>query len=204
MLVDWLLLKMNTRVFLTLPLMLFFCTKAIYSQKPTPSPTPQRPPAIPIMPIIDAVPYSTKVQVVAASEKSNVEVAGYFKRELRAIGDIYVVDEKAEWTLTINILPLHLANQQEPTGMTIAVTVTQPTDMLKDFVDYDDDLVRLTPVQKVKVRRWLDKLVTFKGTLLYVTNEKSLATTCRQIVANFDAVFLEPERKMWGKPSRQK
>lgn len=153
----------------------------------------------------DWLKFNPKVKVdVSANDNINGEIVSYLSRELRSLGDVIVVDEKPDWT--ISIVALELTNKGgNNTGVALSILIlSKPHSPLIEMGI--NDLYRLKKINKFEMDSLQQMinidfgLVTeYEGHWLRTGSPDNLRDICNGIVADFDSKYLEPTREYFQK-----
>lgn len=116
-------------------------------------------------------------------------VRSYANRELRAIGDVDLVDKKSDWLLSIICFQLETKSGY-PSGVAVSVVITECYP--------NAAIVSLLPSEKKQLGDEITSdLNLFKDHWLRAGSKDDLKQICAKVVADFDSLYLEEERHRW-------
>lgn len=132
--------------------------------------------------------FSAKVQVsVSADDNIKGQVESYIKRELRSLQDVTLVDEGADWELSIVAMEVSTKSGYK-SGVILSVVILSPfnNQMLSGMLQekYKEFVTNLT-----KGLYW------YPGHWLRIDSNDQLRSLCVELVADFDSKKLEESRK---------
>jgi hypothetical protein len=132
--------------------------------------------------------YSTTIKLeITAPDRIKNEVQSYMNRELRALGDVTLVDDHPSWEIRVDVM--EITTRGIRSGYAFAFVVTEPL--------YLDFLKGANCDQKAKSR--ITNLMENTERLLAFGNRVSpnIESACKKLVADFDSTTLETDRKTW-------
>jgi len=119
-------------------------------------------------------------------------VVSYINRELRALGDVRVVENSPDCIIHINALEDKTVGGRR-TGYSVARTVRKPYSLRAWRILLQNQGVDSTVVAAVENSISGYDIMLAQG--VYTTGTAGLQALCERMVANFDAEILEPARK---------
>jgi len=139
------------------------------------------------------IPFSARVAVIVSGDEDlRPIVSSYFDRELLSLPGVTVVDSMANWE--IHVVAVRTQNQaNRETGVAMAVAVLAPfdTSVFRTFAS-------VIPKRAIPaVQRLTADLVDFDDLHVTVSSREDLSLACREVVAKFDANYVEKVRQLW-------
>lgn len=129
----------------------------------------------------------TRVKLSVLADASIISsVSSYLNRELRALGDVALVDDRPQWELVI------IAQEIQYGGATVGVALSTVT----RSIPHEEMFPSLFKEE------YKDDVKTFSGlswivdNQLYVDSSERLQEICRKVIARFDTEQLEEGRKI--------
>lgn len=139
--------------------------------------------------------FSAKVQVsVSAEEAIRGQVESYVKRELRSLRDVTIVDEGADWELSILAMEVSTKGGYK-SGVIISAVILRP---------FDNQMVSALLEEKYKETgaHLTEGLYRYPDHWLRTGSTDQLRSLCVEIVADFDSQHLEKSRKLYREVRR--
>ena len=136
--------------------------------------------------------FSVRLKISAQGDMKS-EIESYISRELRSLGDVYLVDNDEAYR--IGIIAFELINtggRKDGYAVTALITSTFPTDLLATVLSSHG-------VSKDGVKTWrdiADEHERVERFILDTCGRSDLRKVCEQIVIDFDTKILEPIRKL--------
>jgi len=141
--------------------------------------------------------FTAKVQLrVSGSDNIKGEALSYLSRELRLLNDIVLVDEGADWILSIIAMEISTTGGYK-SGITVSVVVMQPLD--------NEALAEIFELNSEKIKFFKELtsgFYSFEDHWIHTCGSDQLRATCRKIVADFDGNHLENAKKFQEKSER--
>ncbi len=138
----------------------------------------------------DFPPFSTKVCVmVGAEDYIRGKIDSYIKRELRSLSDVTLVDEGADWKLSILAMEPSTRGGGKG-GVVISWVILKPFNNQWLSTLFQDGYKELGLTLT-------DGLCREEDHLLKVGPSEELRSMCEEMVADFDSDYIEPERKSY-------
>ena len=129
---------------------------------------------------------------INADEDIKALVTSHITKALNAIKDIRIVEDDYDWMISIVALSLK-NNIGHKISVAIASSVLEPFD-LKSLKGLLEKHGKLTPPQK-EILDAYDNHYFIKNHQVETGSHEELKKICQKIVAEFDAHYLEPNRK---------
>jgi hypothetical protein len=141
---------------------------------------------------VNAQKFSTKVMLtVTAPEDIKSEIQSYIGRELRALADVTIVEEKPSWSISIIVVPT-ITTAGRKLGFAFSTLITQPlhTEYLDKFAVCDEK-------SKANLRPSFTVAEIIQNFNLQTAGSHELQVICKRIIAEFDSKLLDFDRKAW-------
>ncbi|NVM55777.1 MAG: hypothetical protein HWN66_18905 [Candidatus Helarchaeota archaeon] len=143
--------------------------------------------------------FSARVKVdVTADENISSRIESYIKRELRSLQDITIVEDNANFRLSVIALELKTISGEKTGGIALSTVILSPVDvslmvnLLKVYdVIYPEKIVQAEEM----IGTW--EPCRFLDFSLQTGSAKDLKRLCEGVVADFDSEFLEIGRKTY-------
>jgi hypothetical protein len=133
--------------------------------------------------------YRFHVQLIVSGEESiKGLITSYINRELRSLRDVEIVYSNPGWELSIVAMELSTVSRRK-------IGVALSTVILKRFQNQALLESFISGKNKEIVTVLTDDLYSFEDHWLNVGSDDNLRKTCNEIVADFDADYLEGARK---------
>lgn len=141
--------------------------------------------------------WSGRVKLEVAGEAPLTDtVVSYISRELRALGDIELVQVNPDFAVSVVALENTVEEGRRVTGYTLAVVITKPVQL--NLIDaLLGDTVPETGRDSLK--KTFKDAVEIKDQSCKITPVEHLQKTCREIVIDLDTRCLQPARMYWQK-----
>lgn len=139
-------------------------------------------------------PFSAKVQLsVSANENIKGQIESYINRELRSLHDVVLVDEDADWELSLLALePSVGGHKSGAIALSLVVLTPFSNGVLSGmFQEEAEDMGALVT----------EGLYSYPDHYLRVGPEDELREMCAGLVADFDSDLIEKRRKLIRKYS---
>jgi hypothetical protein len=141
------------------------------------------------------VKYSSTVQLLITCDDDSMknQFSSFVGRELRALGDITIVDAKPDIVIT-SVIVKHTGVTQAINGFSVATLITSPEstgslDLIKD---------KLEPWILLFLKNEMAEGSNILKFDLRIGSLRDLKSISEELVADFDAKILNPRRKFWG------
>jgi hypothetical protein len=131
------------------------------------------------------------------------QITSFLGRELRSLGDVTIVDDNADYTLSVVGLTLEACGTT--TGFALATTFlkSEKAEWATDKWFHDTFGIEKIEPGRLELARALfrnDNL--FLGSALHKGPFSSLEKICQEIIADFDINILNGARKKWNESRR--
>jgi hypothetical protein len=137
-------------------------------------------------------PFRIKLNV-SASENTKKELEKCLGHEIAAYGDIILVDNDAEYELSITAIEKPVKGMPKP-DIILSVITSQP--FSNDIADIDKILSNMNPFQESYMRNFFSRSRILLDHQLKFVEPDKLTNMCKNIVVNFDNKYLAKSRKL--------
>ena len=137
--------------------------------------------------------YQERVNLIVSGDQNiKGEVTSYITRELRSLNDVIIVDENADWQISILAMEA-ITKGSYKGGIALSVVILRPfnNNILKPFIG------KLTADQSNLIDALTSFLYRYEEHWLRIGSPDDLKSICQGIVADFDSKHLEKSRRLY-------
>jgi len=140
--------------------------------------------------------YSTTVQVVVSCDDKDLKtkIESYVKRELRSLGDVTIVEEDAEWIISITAL-YRTTIMDTKVGFAMSTVFVKPFgkcnwyETIHNSLESNENTLAIAMLESYATQ----EAGLYRGNILNVGTLERVKSSCEGLVVDFDTGHLEPE-----------